>query len=233
MGTSKSYITPRTKPNTAAKRGLTSYIHGGSVSLAKAVGRFAAAVTADNRAGATTDHSTGSFIHYGKKIGKVLGFISGAPAFGGILQFINEKYPENPPQSPNELFLRLLDEDTAIGTLDDAVVRKAFSITIETLCIVNFEQLDQMDLSVFAKELLANLAMTCFEQRYAVQIQSKANTLSQAQSKLEEFKRFIHNDIIANADTSDIVQCIANHNDLSAYVESKCVEIFSILEKYI
>lgn len=235
MGTSKSYIAPKNPQNTAAKRGITSNIHGGSVSTQEAVSRFATAIKAENSASVSNGHSTsaGSLKHYGQQIGKVLSFISGASSSGGILNSITQKYTANPPKNPHELFSRLLGEETIIGTLDGAVVETALFLTIEKLNIIELSQLDAFDFPAFTKELFANLVMTCFEQRYAAQIQSKSVSLSQAESKLKEFKDYIYNAITANIDISDINRCIASNNDLSVYVETKCIDIFSFLENYL
>ena len=230
MGTSKSYITPKTAQNSSVKRGITNNLRGGRVSIPEVVARFATAVKTENL---SVGNSSNSFKHYGQQISGVLGFISNAASFGGILNAINQKYPQNPPRTPQEFFSRLLEEDSNMGTLDNAVVVIALSLSIKKLEIVDLQQLDEFDFSIFTKELLANLVMTCFEQRYTVQIQSKAASLSQAGNKLNEFKEYIYNDIIANTETDDINQYIQSNNILATYVETKCAEVFSHLENYI
>lgn len=234
MGTSKSYIAPKSSKNTAVKRGITSNIRGGKISKQEAVSRFATAIKEENLVNISNGHSTstGSFRNYGQLIGKVFAFISGAPTSGGIINATAQKYKDNLPQNTHELFSRLLEEETIAGTLDAAVIEIALYLTIEKLNIVELSQLDSFDFPVFTKELFANLVMTCFEQRYAAQIQAKSETISKATNKLNEFKDYIYNAITANIVINDINPYIAN-NDLSVYVEKKCVEIFSFLEQYI
>jgi len=225
MGTSKSYISLKGGAYTRTKRALSSFINGGAISKQEVAGRFATTLKSEANLSNGTNNSIKNYSTVASKIISFLGNAQSAGLNYALKQANFAKIPENIDD-----LIKLFCETEISNTIDISVANVALQITLETMTPV-LEDIENINLVQFTKELIANLISVCFEQRYFEEILKKCN-VSEAKQKCNVIKDYIHSDIILNLDALKVIEI---HNDIglmSDFIEKKCMEALDILMKF-
>jgi hypothetical protein len=226
MGTSKSYISLKGGDHTHAKRGLTSFLHGGSVSKQDVAARFASALKSEAHSSTGGGGSSSSIKNYSSYAARFINFLGNVSSNG--LSYASEQARlSSIPKSIDEM-IKLFTESDISDTIDSSVTAIALQETLEVL-VPTLDELQNVNLAEFTKELIANIIAVCFEQRYFEEILKKCDSITDARLKCNEIKEYIHSDIVVSLDTSTVNQIHTDTNVLSAFVEKKCIEAFNIL----
>jgi len=225
MGTSKSYISLKGGDHTRAKRGLSSFLGGGSVSKQGVAARFASALKSEaHSSGGGT--GSNSIKNYSSNAARFISFL-GNVSSGGLSYASEQAKFSSTPKSVDEM-IKLFTESDISDTIDTSVTTVALQETLNTL-VPTLEELQNVNLAEFTKELVANIIAVCFEQRYFEDILKKCDSIADAKQKCDEIKKYIHSDIVVSLDTTAVNQIHADQNALSSFIEKKCNEALDIL----
>jgi len=226
MGTSKSYISLKGGDHTRAKRGLTSFLGGGSVSKQDVAARFASALKSEARSSGGGVSSSNSIKNYGSNAARFISFLGNVNS-GGLSYASEQAKFSSTPKSVDEM-IKLFTESDISDTIDTTVTAVALKETLDAL-VPTLEALQNVNLAEFTKELVANIIAVCFEQRYFEDILKKCDSIADAKQKCDEIKKYIHSDIVVSLDTSAVNKIHADTNVLSSFIEKKCNEALEIL----
>ena len=227
MGTSKSYISLKGGDHSRAKRGLSSFLSGGNVTRQDVAARFASALKSEARS--SIKGANNSIKNYSTDAARFISFL-GNVSSGGLDYASEQAKLSSTPKSVDEM-IKLFTESNISGTIDASVVSVALKETLDALA-PTMEDLQNVSLSEFTKELIANIIATCFEQRYFEEILRKSSSITYARQKCNEIKDYIHSDIIISLDTSTVNQIHTDTNALVSFVEKKCNEALDILVNF-
>jgi len=228
MGTSKSYISLKGGDHTRAKRGLNSFLGGGSVSKQGVAARFASALKSEVST-SEREATSSSIKNYSINAARFISFL-GYVSSGGLSYASEQAKLSSTPNSVDEM-IKLFSESNISDTIDTSVTAAALQETLEAL-VPTLEELENVNLAEFTKELIANIIAACFEQRYFEDILKKCDNIADAKQKCDELKNYIHSDIILSLDTSEVNQICADNNLLSSFIEKKSNEALDILINY-
>ena len=227
MGTSKGYISPTRPEWSKAKRAVSTYMREkDSVSLAKAVSRYAEAA----RSGSRTGNRIGS--SFSSAVGNVLSFATGVSSRGVEETLHQFGRDDLIGKTPETILFELLDQFTNHGsTAEDSLASAALSTAFGVLNIQSVDDLGSMDLDIFLLEVIIAFINFDFDYHFSEKIGQKKSP-EETQSILKDMHGYIDGTLRNNMTTTDIRQVDFSNISSSNIVSSMLDEAFTICSTY-
>ena len=168
MGTSKGYISPTTPKWSSVKRGLSTYLSNPTTSNVKTV--------ASKYAHAMNDDKT-SFHRASAIFSNFSAFVNQSKS-QGLIQALNDyqlSYIIDLP--PEEAIIELINVFSDGSTIDDNISIACISVALEEIGVVSLEDLSNIQMNVFIKELTCQFAIQKFAQMFDKQLKNKCNNI--------------------------------------------------------
>lgn len=237
MGTSKSYITLKSKESESVKRGLGSYLKKGNVSKENVVSRFVKSLRNENFFDYNPDESKNKtyagYQYHASRVIEIIELVDKIKSTKSIIDFVNELKEKNIEiETPVDLIRYLTKDDVTASTINAIIFNKALEITFIELGLNDFDQLEQIDLRILIDVILVNIVSETFEQRYYEEILKKLDGDAKlAQEKIIEIKSLISSVINPSFAEKTPKPFFNDRVKLEKYVTEKCKEIYEILER--
>ena len=184
MGTSKGYIAPTRPEWSASKRSVSTFLRNrDSDSKAKAVSKFAEAMST----------GTSSSSAFSSAAGNVLSFAKGIAANGlnNTLSLFGRD--DLIGKEPDEILNALLDQFTNSGaTIEDSLAADALSAAFDELNIVTPDDLAHIDLNILLREMITAFINFSFDLHYHEKI-GQGRTPAETKEILVEIHKYIAN----------------------------------------
>ena len=215
MGTSKGYIAPSTPHWAQAKRGVSMYINNPSSAVKSAA--------AEGYANSRVAHVFAGFASFASN--------SSSNGYATALRDIGREdiLAMDPEDAINELTLHFANNGE---TIDDAIALDCISETLSVLNIQKIEDLNNIEINGFIKEMVCQFAKLKFAQLFDKQIRNKCPNIVQANQRIAEMQDYIYYTMELTL-TSEILASINPHNlSNETIVQDILKKGFELMELY-
>lgn len=184
MGTSKGYIAPTTPQWSHAKRYLTSYLRNPTdVNKENVASGYADAMRTASFSNSRITSAFSGIVSFA--------LLSSANGITTALQIINRNDILGLP--PEEALSELVNYFSENGsTIDDAIALDCISDALTVLRINSLEDLSNIDINRFIKELVCQFAKRKFAQLFEKHIRNRIINIGEADNRLAELQEFIY-----------------------------------------
>lgn len=224
MGTSKGYIAPSTPHWAQSKRKVSMYISNPTNdSIRTAASSYAKAMNTEgysNSRAVTAIAGLASFAASARKNG-----------YANALREIGREdlLSLNPEEAFSELTLYYANDGE---TIDDAIALDCISAALVVLDIQKIDDLQNIDSSLFIREMVCQFAKLKFAQLYYKQIYNKCPNLAQADKLIEQMQSYIYY-TMKNELTEEMLTSINPHNlSDESIVKAVIKNGFELMEHY-
>ena len=223
MGTSKGYISPTTPKWSSVKRGLSTYLSNPTTSNVKTV--------ASKYANAMNDDKT-SFHRVSAIFSNFSAFVNQSKS-QGLIQALNDyqlSYIIDLP--PEEAIIELVNAFSDGSTIDDNISIACISVALEEIGVISLEDLSNIQMNVFIKELTCQFAIQKFAQMFDKQLKNKCNNIIEANKRMEEIQNYIYNKLMSELSLEKIESIDPLNLPNEDIINQTMEEAFDILENY-
>ena len=225
MGTSKGYIAPSTPHWVQAKRGVSMYINNpsGTGNIAAAASKYAKAMNVEGYSNSRVAHAFAGFASFASS--------SSTNGYANALREIGREdiLTMDSEDAINELLLHFAHSGE---TIDDAIALDCISETFSVLNIEKIENLQNIEINTFIKEMVCQFAKLKFAQLFDKQIRNKCPNIVQANQRIAEMQNYIYYTMELSL-TNEILVSINPHNlSNETIVQNVLKKGFELMELY-
>ena len=225
MGTSKGYIAPSTPHWVQAKRGVSMYINNPSSTgnIAAAASKYAKAMNVEGYSNSRVAHAFAGFASFASS--------SSTNGYANALRKIGREdiLTMDSEDAINELILHFANSGE---TIDDAIALDCISETFSVLNIEKIENLQNIEINTFIKEMVCQFAKLKFAQLFDKQIRNKCPNIVQANQRIAEMQNYIYYTMELSL-TNEILVSINPHNlSNETIVQNVLKKGFELMELY-
>ena len=224
MGTSKGYIAPSTPHWAQAKRGVSMYINNPSSAVkSAAASKYAKAMNTEGYSNSRVAHALSGFASFVSN--------SSTNGYATALRDIGREdiLAMDPEDAINELTLHFANNGE---TIDDAIALDCISEALSVLNIQKIEDLQNIEINKFIKEMVCQFAKLKFAQLFDKQIRNKCPNIIQANQRIVEMQNYIYYTMELNL-TNEILVSINPHNlSNETIVQDILKKGFELMELY-
>ncbi|HJB80299.1 hypothetical protein [uncultured Flavonifractor sp.] len=225
MGTSKGYIAPSTPHWVQAKRGVSMYINNpsGTGNIAAAASKYAKAMNVEGYSNSRVAHAFAGFASFASS--------SSTNGYANALREIGREdiLTMDSEDAINELILHFANSGE---TIDDAIALDCISETFSVLNIEKIENLQNIEINTFIKEMVCQFAKLKFAQLFDKQIRNKCPNIVQANQRIAEMQNYIYYTMELSL-TNEILVSINPHNlSNETIVQNVLKKGFELMELY-
>lgn len=224
MGTSKGYIAPSTPHWTQVKRGVSMYIGNPSNDGKRnAASKYAKAMNAEEYANSRVAHTLAAFASFAST--------SSTHGYANALREIGREdiLTMDSEDAIYELTLHFANNGE---TIDDAIALDCISETLVVLDVQRNEDLQNIEINTFIKEMVCQFAKLKFAQLFDKQIRSKCPNIVQANQRIAEMQDYIYYTMELSL-TDEILISINPHNlSNETIVRDILRKGFELMEQY-
>ena len=225
MGTSKGYIAPSTPHWVQAKRGVSMYINNPSSTgnIAAAASKYAKAMNVEGYSNSRVAHAFAGFASFASS--------SSTNGYANALREIGREdiLTMDSEDAINELILHFANSGE---TIDDAIALDCISETFSVLNIEKIENLQNIEINKFIKEMVCQFAKLKFAQLFDKQIRNKCPNIVQANQRIAEMQNYIYYTMELSL-TNEILVSINPHNlSNETIVQNVLKKGFELMELY-
>lgn len=224
MGTSKGYIAPSTPHWAQAKRGVSMYIGNPSNDGKRnAASKYAKAMNAEGHTSSRVAHALAAFASFASN--------SSTKGYANALREIKREdiLTMDSEEAINELTLHFANSGE---TIDDAIALDCISETLSILNIDKVEDLQNIEINTFIKEMVCQFAKLKFAQLFDKQIRNKCPNIVLANQRITEMQNYIYYTMELNL-TNEILISINPHNlSNETIVQDILKKGFELMELY-
>lgn len=133
---------------------------------------------------------------------------------------------------PEEAIIELVNVFSDGSTIDDNISIACISVALEEIGVVSLEDLSNIQMNVFIKELTCQFAIQKFAQMFDKQLKNKCNNIIEANKRMEEIQNYIYNKLMSELSLEKIESIDPLNLPNEDIINQTMEEAFDILENY-